>query len=45
MQTINKPRIHIDVTLKEILRLITCAIKYDYKYYPQIFLEEALCKE
>ena len=25
--------------------LITCAIKDDVKFYPQIFLEEALCNE
>ena len=31
-----------DNTLKNVVVLITCIIKYDGKFYPQIFLEEAL---
>ena len=33
------------ITLKNIVILITCIIKNDGKFRPQIFLEEALCNE
>ena len=31
-----------DITLKNAVILMTCVIKDDGKFYPQIFLEEAL---
>ena len=31
-----------DITLKNVVTLITCIIKDDGKLFPQIFLEEAL---
>ena len=31
-----------NITLKNVVTLITCVIKDDGKFYPQIFLEEAL---
>ena len=31
-----------DITLKKFLRLMTCVIKDGDKFYPQLFLEEAL---
>ena len=33
------------ITLKNVVILITCVIKDDAKFYPQIFLEEALYNE
>ena len=33
------------ITLKNVVILITCVIKDDAKFYPQIFLEEALYTE
>ena len=34
-----------DVTFKNAVALMTSAIKGDGKFYPQLFLEEALCDE
>ena len=35
-------KLHDDITLKNIAILVTCVSKDDGKFYPQIFLEEAL---
>ena len=34
-----------DVTFKNAVALMTSVIKGDGKFYPQLFLEEALCVE
>ena len=34
-----------DVTFKNAVALMTSVIKDDGKFYPQLFLEEALCDE
>ena len=34
-----------NIILKDVFILITCVLKSDGKYYPQIFLEEALQDE
>ena len=34
-----------DVTFKNAVALMTSVIKGDGKFYPQLFLEEALCDE
>ena len=34
-----------DITLKNAVILMTCVIKDDHKFYPQLFLEEALYDE
>ena len=31
-----------DIIFKNVVKLITCVIKNDGKFYPQLFLEEAL---
>ena len=33
------------ITLKNVVILVTWVIKYDAKFYPEIFLEEALYNE
>lgn len=33
------------ITIKNLVILLTCAIKYHGKLYPQVFLEEALYDE
>ena len=35
-------KLSVDFTLKNMMILITCIIKNDGKFYPQIFLEEVL---
>ena len=35
-------KLSVDFTLKNMVILITCIIKNDGKFYPQIFLEEVL---
>ena len=34
-----------DITLKNVAKLIKCVIKNDGKFYPQVFLEQALYNE
>ena len=31
-----------DISLKNVVKLITCVIRYEDKFYPQIVLEDAL---
>ena len=39
---IHSPKLPDDITLKNVMILTTCVIKDDGKFYPQLFLEEAL---
>ena len=40
--TVTDDKLPDDITLNKILILMTCVIKDEDKYYPQIFLEETL---
>ena len=37
--------INKDIVFKNVVILMTCVIKYNDKFYPQLFLEEALSDE
>ena len=40
-----KDRLSKDITLKRVAILMTCVIRNGNKFYPQMFLDHALCDE